>query len=100
MISLFLKYAIIELSIDKFFKSINGNFKTVPDICIGSKFRKITIRCVEPHSGIPVLQTYNHCEITSILTSIYLNEKIELVTFVDDLGNPIMCNRDNIIFKR
>lgn len=100
MIHLLLKHKILEYSIDIIFKNINSNFKSLPDISTGNKFKSIGVK-YKSVSNIPDIEYYYNCEITSVLTSIYLNRKVKLFSFSHAGGSDMLSfSEDNLIFYR
>ena len=101
MIALFLKHKILEYSIDRLFKTIEGNFKTLPDISIGNTFRSISMAVGSHSDGFPIYKSYTDCTITSVYSGMYLNKPATLFNFTDDTGDLILgCTSNDIVFSR
>jgi hypothetical protein len=100
VLTLFLKHKILEYSINNLFKTIESNFKTLPDIYVNSKFKSITI-AIGLLNNIPAYTTYNDCTITSVYSGIYLNKPETIFNFTDSSGELIMgCTSSDIKFNK
>jgi len=101
MISLFLKHKIFEVSINKFFDLVEDNFKSIPEISIGNKFKSISFGVGYIDTDREVFKTYTQCVITDVYSGIYLDKSVSLFNFTDGTGELVMgCNINDIRFER